>query len=155
MKSYYNKFKTYLRNHIWADFLLTFIIFFLIDYFLRISGKEKNLNQVLLYAGLSSLILTPIFRYFRKEENGFNPYDTVDNVKYFQIGQRPKIKSYLESKGYSADHNNGSISYFKTDQGSLISIQETFIHETDHWIALVASKKILEDVPSSIKSIYL
>ena len=154
MKSFYNHFKALLRNHIWADFLFTFIIFFLVDYFFRFSGKEKPIHQVLLYAGLSSLVLTPVFRYFRKEENGFDPYETVDNVRHFQIGQRPQIKSYLESKGYSVDYNKGSISYFKTDQGSLLTSQETFIHETDHWIALVASHKILEQVPTSIKSIY-
>lgn len=154
MKSFLNKFKAFLRNHIWADFLLTFIVFFLLDYFLRTSGREKPISQVLLYAGLNSLILTPIFRYFRKEKNGFDPYDTVDNVRHYQVGQRAQIKTYLESKGFMVDYNNGAISYFKTDEGSVFSNQQTFIHETDHWIALVAAPEILEDVPSSINSIY-
>jgi len=156
MKSKLNRLKAFLRNNIWAHFIFNFIFFLIFTYFLRnvIGTSTRSLNVIAREAFFFSLFMTPFLRYLGKEENGFDPYEKVDNVRHYKMGQRPQLKTYLESKGYKSDYNNGSISYFKNDNKSILSNQQTFLHESDHWIALVAAPPILAEVPSYIESIY-
>lgn len=152
-----NRLRNYIKKHIWAHFAFNFIVFFTIQYLLdRVFEKDfEALTELLLETAIWTFVMTPIFIYLNKIENGHDPYAMVDHVRHYKTGQRPQLKKYLETKGYKVDLNEGSISYFSSDKDNPISRKQTFIHETDHWIALVAKPEILEDVPSTIVSIYL
>jgi len=150
--------RTFLRKNIWADFLLTFVLHFIITWlFQYFEDKEsRTLVASLLNSAGFALIMTPVFRILRptEENNMMEIYETLDHVRHYQRGQRPQLKAYLESCGYEVDHNDGAISYFRPIESNSLLRKSTFIHETDHWIALVAPEEILQGVPESIVSIY-
>lgn len=155
MKAKFHQFKAFITKHIWADFLFIFVLHFLISLLSKkITGNDKLLEDMLFMSAGFSLVMTPIFRIMRPTEKEHNLYDMVDHVRHYQIGQRPELKAFLETQGYAIDHNDGAVSYFKSEQDNIFSTRKTFLHETDHWIALVASPEILDRVPDSIISIY-
>ena len=155
MKANFLKFRTFIKKHIWADFLLVFIIYFTFQLLSRQwTNNDKSLNELLLSSVGFSLLFTPIHRLIGPDEEEHSLYDLVDHVRYYQIGQRAPIKAFLETQEYSTDYNEGAVSYFKSEHDSIFSSTKTFIHETDHWIALVAPPNILDKVPDTITSIY-
>ena len=154
MKAIFYKFKAFIQKHIWADFLFVFILYFTIQAVSnQMRSDGKSINDLLFTSACFSIIGTPIFRLLRPNEEGLGLYVMVDNVRHYQVGQRELLKSYLESKGYTIFNKEGSVLYFNSKNEGLFSNQKTFIHETNHWIALVAPPKILEEVPSTISSI--
>jgi len=155
MRAKFKAFKAFIRKHIWADFLFVFIIYFTLQLLSRQwTNSDKSFNELLLHSIGFSLLLIPIVRWTRPDEKEHSLYDLIDHVRYYQIGQKAPIKAFLESQEYSTDYNEGSVSYFKSERDSIFSSTKTFIHETDHWIALVAPPHILDKVPNTITSIY-
>lgn len=150
------RFKSYLRKHIWADFLFVFIVYFTIHIIADAMGwgVGKSTKGLILNSLGFTLIMLPFNRLMRTTEEGLGLYELVDNVRHYQIGQRPLLKTYLESQGYEVDYNEGSVTYFMSDDDKILSTSKTFLHETEYWIALVAEPKILDQVPSTISSVY-
>jgi|GEM_PF-5382222 len=150
------KFRAFIRKHFWADFIFNLILFFFLKLALNVilDGDQKDLIPVIIETILFAFIMTPIFRILRKKGDTEDAYAQIDHIRHYQIGQRPEIKSYLESKGYRVEYNKGTTSYFSSKDDNLFSSIQTFMHETDHYIALVAPEKILQEVPDSIVSIY-
>ena len=114
----------------------------------------EDLRPMLLETILFTLIMTPILRYLNTLDQGQDPIELGDHVRHFKVGQRATIKAYLESKGYQSDYNQGAVSYFKSTDENALSSKQTFIHESDYWIALVADPIVLRDVPDTIHQIY-
>lgn len=156
MNDKFRKFKAFIRNHIWADFLFTFILFLLINIIQDLFSKNTDvqLQEILIESFWFSIILTPIFRLLRPMEDGIDLYEFVDHVRYYKIGQQGEIIKFLESKGYKVDYIEGNVTYFISDQDTILKTSKTFVHKTDHWISLVANPSTLDEVPSKIKSIY-
>ena len=155
MKAGLLKFKRYIEKHIWADFLFVFVVYLtlqLASNYLR--SESKSISELLFTSAGFTLFMTPFFRLTRPTEKNLGLYDMVDHVRHFKIGQRPQLKTFLESQGYTVDKNEGSVTYFKSDKDNIFSSIRTFLHESDHWVALVAKPDILDHVPDSILSIY-
>ncbi len=155
MKARIRKFKTFIEQNIWADFLFVFTVYITIQLVSNyMKSDAKPIGELLLPSLFFTVIFVPIIRMLRPNEEGLGLYIMVDHVRHYQVGQRPQLKSFLESKGYLTDYNKGSISYFKSKKDSVFTTQKTFIHETEHWVALVAPPEVLNQVPASIISIY-
>ena len=156
MKAKFKRFKAFIRKHIWADFLFVFITYSIIQIIgdQVFGNADRQIKELLFKSIWFTFFLTPLFRLLRHDNEGLGIYDLVDHVRHYQVGQSPKIKSYMQSKGYTVDYTKGGVIYYTSSDESIFSTKKTFIHETDHWIALVASPDILDQVPIDIISIY-
>ena len=155
MKAKFRKFSRYYRKHIWVEYLSIFSIHVLISIIINSMRSDSTEISDLLFSSVwFAVIFTPIIRFNRPTQEGLGLYDRVDHVRHYQVGQRPQLKAFLETQGYTIDHNDGAVSYFKSEQDNIFSTRKTFLHETAHWIALVAPPEILDQVPDTIISIY-
>ena len=148
--------RAFIRKNLVANFVFNFFVFLGMKILLTILLKEplEDLKPMLLETSLFALIMTPILRYLNTLDQGQDPIELGDHVRHFKVGQRATIKAYLESKGYQSDYNQGAVSYFKSKDENVLSSKQTFIHESDYWIALVADPIVLRDVPDTIHQIY-
>jgi len=154
MKAQLLKLKSYLRKNIWAEMLLIFMVYFVLHFIGdQLGDKNLSLTEQLVKSAFFSLFMVPVFRALRTDDE-MNIYDQVDHMRHYQVGQKSELVTYLESKGYQMDYIKKSVAYFESDSDRILSTDKTFIHETDHWIALVAQPEILDGVPKSITSIY-
>lgn len=145
-----------MRKHIWANFLFVFIIYFIIQIIKdQVFGDSaKQIKDLLIDSIGFTLTLAPIFLLMGHDDEGLGIYDLVDHVRHYQVGQSPKLKSYMKSKGYTVDYTKGGVIYYTSSDESIFSTKKTFLHETEHWVALVAKPDILDQVPVDIISIY-
>ena len=154
MKAKFHRFKAFIEQNIWADFLFVFFVYGLISYFYSdvIRDNDISLGAFMIKTTIFSALITLLNRIFKSA--GPHPLELGDHATYFSIGQRAKLKSYLETKGYSVNRNEGATTYFDPPRYSKSHLNTTFIYETEHWMALIASPEIQLDIPSDISSLY-
>lgn len=151
MKAVLRKFRNFIDQHIWADFLFTFISYGIILSTFQSSFYEngKGYWYFILNVAVYAVVMTMVMRLIRKT-NKPHPLELGDDVIYFKKGQRSQLKEHLESIGYSFTYNNGRATYFDPHTKLPNPTPKTFIYETDQWTALIASKNTRSSVPNNI-----
>ena len=104
MKAAFNKFNFFIRKYFLAEFIFILIFYGMVMYYLNeidISNSD-SLRSLFLQVTLFALFMTLVNRFLRNNiPFKPQPMELGDHASYFVKGQRPKLKAFLENKGYS------------------------------------------------------
>lgn len=157
MKVAFKKFSFFIRKYFLAEFIFILIFYGVVMYYLNEIDKSNSDSprRLFLQVTLFAFFMTLVNRFLRNNVPFKpQPMELGDHASYFAKGQRSKLKAYLEGKGYSINRNEGVTTYFDPPENSTSQTYLTFIYETDHWMALVASNEIRDAIPMEIDTLY-